>query len=232
MTGTRSRQAGSWSSGAGSRRRRGRAGRGSPRASVESGSAVVVGAMPGPSSTAVPASLSGRRLPDRRGLLVGQRRVRAAARDGLRVDPRARARVEAREDPAVAVRVEQGEREALVPAGLLERVVADEADPLEALALGRLEDRGPGRDVVELACRPRRPSRDGRRAPPRGFGPRSRGSARPAGPRAAIDRRASQTTATASDDDGDGQERDDDAEVLVDERVEVDRVGPPGVAGV
>ena len=51
------------------------------------------------------------------------------ARDGLGVDAGAGPRVQAREHPAVAVGVEQREREALVAAGLLERVVADQARP-------------------------------------------------------------------------------------------------------
>ncbi len=69
---------------------------------------------------------------DGRGLLVGQRRVRRGRRDRLRVDARAGPGVEARQDPAVAAGVEQRQGEALVAAGLLERVVADQPDPLEA----------------------------------------------------------------------------------------------------
>jgi len=59
--------------------------------------------------------------------------------------------VQAREHPAVTDRIQQGERKTLVAAGLLERVVADEPDALERLALGALEDRRPGRQLVELA---------------------------------------------------------------------------------
>ena len=58
--------------------------------------------------------------------------------------------MQAREDPPVAGRIEQREREALVAARLLERVVADEADPLEGTPLGALEDRHPSRQLVEL----------------------------------------------------------------------------------
>ena len=53
------------------------------------------------------------------------------AADRLGVDARPGPRVQARDDPAVAVGVEQGEREALVAAGLLERVVADQPDALD-----------------------------------------------------------------------------------------------------
>ena len=56
-----------------------------------------------------------------------------------------------RQDPAVAARVEQRQGEALVAAGLLERVVADEPDALEGLPLGRFEDGLPGDDLVDLA---------------------------------------------------------------------------------
>ena len=46
--------------------------------------------------------------------------------------------------------IEQRQREALVPAGLLERVVADETDPLERPPLGGFEDRRLGRQLVQL----------------------------------------------------------------------------------
>ena len=64
-------------------------------------------------------------------LLVRQRRLRLARRDRLAVHARAGAGVEAADDEAVAVLVEQREREALVAAGVLERVEAHEADALE-----------------------------------------------------------------------------------------------------
>ena len=84
-------------------------------------------------------------------LLLGQARVGSARHDGLGVDARARAGVEAGQDPAVAVGVEEGEREALVAAGLLERVVPDETGPLECPRLAGLEDLGAPADVVDLA---------------------------------------------------------------------------------
>ena len=197
MTGTSSRHAGSWSSGPGSRRRRrGGTGRGGAgRAGVE---AIVEGAMREASPIAVTASVSGGRLPDRGGLLLGEVGVGAARGDGLRVDARAGARVQAREDPAVALRVEQGQGEALVAAGLLERVVADQADPLERPQLRRLEDRRPRRRRRRAPCRPRRPSRGGRRGRPRGCGPPSPGSAPPAGPRGDSSAGGGSTTTIAS----------------------------------
>ena len=51
--------------------------------------------------------------------------------------------MEAGQDPTVACRVEKRQREALVAAGFLEGVVADQTDPLERLTLGGLEDDGP-----------------------------------------------------------------------------------------
>ena len=78
--------------------------------------------------------------------------VGAAGCDRLGVDARPRSRVEARQHPAVARRIEQRQREALVAARLLERVVADETDPLERLSLASLRGRrGPGGQLVELA---------------------------------------------------------------------------------
>ena len=71
------------------------------------------------------------REPERLGLLLGQRAVGAARADRLGVDARPGPGVEAADDEAVAVRVGQGEREALVAAGVLERVEPDEADPLD-----------------------------------------------------------------------------------------------------
>ena len=101
-----------------------------------------MGAMCTPSSTAVTPRLSGRRLLDRGGLLLGQRAVRSTPADGLGIDPRARPSVEARQHPAVALRIEQGEREALIAAGVLERVEADEPDALERATGARLESAG------------------------------------------------------------------------------------------
>ncbi len=59
--------------------------------------------------------------------------------------------MQARQDPAVPVGIEQREREALVAAGLLERVVPDQPGPLEGARLAALEDLRAGGDVVELA---------------------------------------------------------------------------------
>ena len=59
--------------------------------------------------------------------------------------------MEAADDEPVAVRVGQGEGEALVAAGLLERVEPDEADALDRPPARRLEDRRSGRQLVDLA---------------------------------------------------------------------------------
>jgi hypothetical protein len=59
--------------------------------------------------------------------------------------------VEAAHDEAIAVDVEEGEREALVAAGVLERVEADEPDPREGQLQVALEDGGPGLDGVDVA---------------------------------------------------------------------------------
>ena len=140
--------------------------------------------------------------------------------------------MEARQDPAVACRIQQREREALIAARLLERVVADETDPLERPALCGLECGGPRRqrsqvardtiDSVELtfACvgDPRRP---GART--------AKSSVDPARP-------------TDEPEDRDEQQRDDDdeadderPEIGLDEGVEIDprvlRWGGPSLAG-
>lgn len=60
--------------------------------------------------------------------------------------------MKAGEDPAISGCIEEREREALIPAGLFEWVVADQPDPLEGSPLGRFEDRGPGGHLIELAC--------------------------------------------------------------------------------
>ena len=149
MTGTSSRQAGIWSSGTA------RGGRGSGSGHGRWRSAVGSGCRWGPcrEHRRPPCHLGCQAVawPMRRGLLVRQPGVGAAGRDRLGVDARPGAGVQARQDPAVAVRVEQGQGEALVAAGLLERVVADEPDALERLPLGGLEDGRPGDDLVELA---------------------------------------------------------------------------------
>jgi hypothetical protein len=59
--------------------------------------------------------------------------------------------VEAAQDEATTERVEQGDREALVAAGVLERVEPDEAEPLDRSPAPRLEDGRTRRELVELA---------------------------------------------------------------------------------
>lgn len=89
--------------------------------------------------------------PERLRLLVGQSRVGPPGVDRLRVDPRPGPRVEAAHDDPVAARIDEREGEALVAAGVLERVEPDEPDPLDRAPSGSLEDGRPRRQVVELA---------------------------------------------------------------------------------
>ena len=59
--------------------------------------------------------------------------------------------MEAAHDEAVPVDVEEGEGEALVAAGVLERVEPDEPDPREGQLQVALEDGGPSLDGVDVA---------------------------------------------------------------------------------
>jgi hypothetical protein len=59
--------------------------------------------------------------------------------------------MEAADNEPVPLGVGQSQREALVPAGVLERVVPDEPDPLDRTPVRRLEHRGASRELVELA---------------------------------------------------------------------------------
>ena len=89
-------------------------------------------------------------LPERLGLLLGQRAFRSAVGDRLRVDPRPGPRMEAADDESVALGVGQREREALVATGVLEWVEPDEGDLLDRSPRRGLEDGGPRRQLVEL----------------------------------------------------------------------------------
>jgi hypothetical protein len=60
--------------------------------------------------------------------------------------------MEAAQHEAVAGDVGHGQGKALVAAGVLERVVPDQADPLDRPPTGCLEDGGTGRQLVELAA--------------------------------------------------------------------------------
>jgi hypothetical protein len=139
--------------------------------------------------------------------------------------------MQAREHPAIPVRIEQGQREALVPSGLLERVVPDETEARERLALRRFEDRGArghgvelagdGMDLLEMSLEHSLQAPTIRPASKAGQAPfESRGSAREPHDRD-----------KEGDDRGD-EEQDDADEVLVDERAEVDGWVLLGVAGV
>src|SRR6187200_2514949 len=141
MTGTSSRQAGICSRGIGPRRRARTTGRVTAMGLVV-GAGSAMGAICRPSSIPVTPRLSGAGLSDGGSLFLGQRGLRPTTADGLRVHARARARVQAGQHDAVALGVEQGQREALVPAGLLERVEAHQADPLECAQAGALERSG------------------------------------------------------------------------------------------
>ena len=59
--------------------------------------------------------------------------------------------MQAADDEPVAISVGQGKGETLVAAGLLERIEPHETDPLDGPARLRLEDRRPGRQLIELA---------------------------------------------------------------------------------
>ena len=133
--------------------------------------------------------------------------------------------MQARQDPAVARRVEQREREALVAAGLLERVVADQSDPLEGPTLRRLERSPSGRASSS------RPSRDRVDLLEVRVGTASRLAAvrrRASGPRQPgveppTRRRRSTTTATTSTTTATVRPTTMAPRVRLDERVEVDR---------
>ena len=73
---------------------------------------------------------------------TARRRSRPSA-DRLGVHARAGPRVEAAQDEARPARVGQGEGEALVATGVLERVEPDEPDALDRAPAGRFEDRRP-----------------------------------------------------------------------------------------
>ena len=60
--------------------------------------------------------------------------------------------MEARQHPPVALGIEQGEREALVAAGVLEGIEADEADLLECPHGARFETVGPRPESIDLAA--------------------------------------------------------------------------------
>ena len=180
-----------------------------------------MGAMSRASPTLVPPRLSGHRLTQRCRLLVRQRGVRPAGLDRLGIHAGTGTGVKARQDPAVAARVEQGEREALVAAGLLERVEPDETDSLERVTLGSLEHRLASDDLVELAS-------DGLDPVEMRFqhrlevhvvsaaGQRRHTSIEPADPSGKGEHRDEQ-------DDGEDDETDDEgADIGLDERVEID----------
>src|SRR6266566_4820856 len=119
----------------------------------------VTASLSGGAGPVAPAGRAASRLPDRRceglpqclGLLGRQGRVGSAGHDGLRVQPRPGPGMQAADDETVAPEVGHGKREALVAAGVLEGVEPDEADSLDRPPPVRLEDRGSGRQLVELA---------------------------------------------------------------------------------
>ena len=105
----------------------------------------------GPGIDRRPTSRAGKGEAQRLGLLGRQRAVRPAVADRLGVDASTRPRVEAAHDEARAGGVGQGKGEALVAAGVLERVEPDEADALDRVPPGSLEDGRSRREIVELA---------------------------------------------------------------------------------
>ena len=58
--------------------------------------------------------------------------------------------MEAADDEAVTAGVREGEGEALVAAGVLERIESNQPNPLDRSAAVGLEDRGPSRQHIEL----------------------------------------------------------------------------------
>ena len=145
--------------------------------------------------------------------------------------------MQAGQDPAVAAGVEQRQGEALVAAGLLERVVADEPDPLERAPLRAPRGRPSGRPARRARATPRTPCRGARRGRPRGCGPSdAAGQAGAAGHRAGASAGRGRATARRSD-ERPTIERPTTmgAEVRLDERVEVDprvlRWGRSSLAG-
>ena len=224
MTGTRSRQAGICSSG---RLARGARARSCASLGPRSGSGRRWGPCAEHHRHVVTARLSGRRLSDRRALLLGQGGVRPARRVRPWRRPASRRAMQAGQDPAVAVGVEQRQGEALVAAGLLERVVAHEADPAEGRPRCRLQGRGPRRSGRRRPCETaktlsRWASRTASRLRP--SDPRVRPSSR---------RRAGRSAPChEGQDEGeqdDPEDRDDDGQVVADERVEIDRTAPSGM---
>src|SRR4029077_9329313 len=90
-------------------------------------------------------------LLERLALLGRKGRIGSAGDDGLGVQPGPRPRMQAAHDEPVAREVGQGQGEALIAAGVLERVEADEPDSLDGAPTIRLEDRRPRGQLVELA---------------------------------------------------------------------------------
>src|SRR5688572_5089734 len=104
-----------------------------------------------PGSRGTSAGWLGERHAEGLGLLGRERGIRFAGDDRLRVEARSRAGVKAADYESVAVPVGEGEGEALVAAGLLERIEPDEADPLNRPTRVRLENSRARRELVELA---------------------------------------------------------------------------------
>ena len=182
-----------------------------------------------PGSRGAPAWRSGKRDTEGLGLLGRERRIGSTGDDRLGIEACPGAGVKAADDESVAVAVGESEGEALVAAGLLERIEPDEADPLNGPTRLRLQDRRARRQLVELA---------GDRQDLVEVGVEDRFEAAPF--RAASDsvETAPQSgLATCLDGDDDEEEQDDDdeadddrAEVGGDESVQIDRtVLPAGV---
>jgi hypothetical protein len=139
--------------------------------------------------------------------------------------------MQAADDEPVAVAVEDRQREALVAAGLLERVVPNDPDPPERLAQVVLDDGRPSGQTVDVA-------HDG--ADPLEM--RAKHGFEALRVAAARDRvePARQPTGTAEEDerakdedrDGDEEARDEGIEIGADEGVQVDRSGPRAVVRV
>jgi hypothetical protein len=176
---------------------------------------------------------TGREGPLKRlGLLVRQRALGPSGGQDLGIDAGAGPRVEAAHHEAVSLGIEEGEREALVATGVLERIEADETDLLKRPPPVGLEDGwsrselvqlgGNGIDLVDVRL-------EDRFETVTSFAARDPCQAvvEPADPSRLDDDDEEQNENRES------ERADDSADVRFDERVEIDGSAPPaGTAGV
>jgi hypothetical protein len=139
--------------------------------------------------------------------------------------------MEAADDEPVALAIEDRQGEALVAAGLLERVVPNDADAPERLAQVALEDRRPGRQAVDVADN-RADALEVRAE--HGFEALRVAAAgdriQPAGKAASTPEK--EERGNDKDRDGDEKAPDEGIEIGADEGVQIDRKGPRAVVRV